>query len=153
MGGATRAGGKAVDHDLALIDLDQPKEGYRKFLSSWLCRADGLTFVVDPGPRSTVDHLIDELARRGVTRVDYILLTHIHIDHGGGAAELLAAFPGARLYCHPAGVRHMIEPSGLWKGSLAVLGDVAEMYGAPRRSLRTGSRPPRISRPAASSPS
>ena len=121
-----------MDHDLALIDLDQPKEGYRKFLSSWLCRADGLTFVVDPGPRSTAEHLIGELARRGVTRVDFVLLTHIHIDHGGGAAEFLAAFPEARLYCHPAGVRHIVEPSGLWKGSLSVLGDVAEMYGAPR---------------------
>jgi len=120
-----------VDSNLALIDLDQPREGYRKFLSSWLGGDGGLTFVVDPGPRSTAAHLIGELTRRGVTRVDYVLLTHIHIDHGGGAAELLDAFPEARLYCHPAGAKHIIEPTGLWKGSLAVLGDVAEMYGAP----------------------
>jgi len=120
-----------VENDLVLIDLDQPREGYRKFLSSWLASRGDLTIVVDPGPRSTSAHLVGELARRGVTRVDYFLLTHVHLDHGGGAAELLEAFPEARLYCHPAGVRHLVDPDQLWRGSLAVLGEVAEMYGAP----------------------
>jgi glyoxylase-like metal-dependent hydrolase (beta-lactamase superfamily II) len=121
-----------VSFEPTLIDLDQPKEGYRKFLSAWICSGDGPTVVIDPGPRSTVEHLIGELARRGVARVDYILLTHIHLDHGGGAAELLAAFPEARLYCHPEGARHIVEPSRLWKGSVAVLKEVAAMYGEPR---------------------
>jgi glyoxylase-like metal-dependent hydrolase (beta-lactamase superfamily II) len=126
--GVRRAG---VGADLVLIDLDQPKKGYRKFLSAWVRRSGDLTFVVDPGPRSTAAYLLNELARMGVSRVDYFLLTHIHIDHGGGAAELLAAFPGSRLYCHPAGAKHLVEPAGLWKGSLSVLRDVALMYGAP----------------------
>jgi glyoxylase-like metal-dependent hydrolase (beta-lactamase superfamily II) len=121
-----------VEDDLVLVDLDQPREGYRKFLSSWIGRGRELTFVVDPGPRSTATYLVAELARRGVTRVDYVLLTHIHLDHGGGAAELLAAFPEARLYCHPAGARHLVDPAQLWRGSLTVLGEVAEMYGEPR---------------------
>jgi glyoxylase-like metal-dependent hydrolase (beta-lactamase superfamily II) len=128
---AARDGGTPVKDDLVLIDLDQPREGYRKFLSSWVGGGKNLTFVVDPGPRSTAAYLVAELARRGVTRVDYVLLTHIHLDHGGCAAELLAAFPEARLYCHPAGVKHVVDPAQLWKGSLTVLGEVAEMYGAP----------------------
>ena len=120
-----------MENDLVLIDLDQPKEGYREFLSCWLGRDGDLAFIVDPGPRSTAAHLIRELGRRGVTRVDFVLLTHIHLDHGGGAAELLDAFPEARLYCHPAGARHIVDPAQLWKGSLSVLGAVAQMYGAP----------------------
>jgi glyoxylase-like metal-dependent hydrolase (beta-lactamase superfamily II) len=60
-----------------------------------------------------------------------VLLTHIHLDHGGGTAALLEAFPGARWYCHESGRKHVIDPTGLWKGSQKVLGEVAEMYGPP----------------------
>ncbi len=121
-----------MDHTLDLIDLDQPKRGYRRFLSTWVCRGDGLTFLVDPGPRGTIPHLLAELARLGVARVDHVLLTHIHLDHGGGAAEILEAFPEATLYCHPKGAKHLFEPAALWEGSLKVLGDDARMYGEPR---------------------
>lgn len=120
-------------YTLDLIDLDLPRKGYRKFISSWLCRADGFVFVVDPGPRSTVDHLIVELRTRGVDRVDDILLTHVHLDHGGGAAHLMEAFPSARLFCHEKGVRHVIDPSTLWQGSVRTIGEVARLYGEPGR--------------------
>jgi glyoxylase-like metal-dependent hydrolase (beta-lactamase superfamily II) len=116
--------------DLVCIDLDQPKlEGFRKFLSSWLCRGEGKTFLVDPGPFSTIPHLLNELRRHNVERLDYVLLTHIHIDHAGGTGELLKTFPEARVICHPDGVKHMIAPEKLWRGSLKVLGEVAEAYG------------------------
>ncbi len=116
--------------DLVGIDLDQPKlEGFRKFLSSWLCRWEGKTFLVDPGPLSTIAHLLHELRRHNVERLDYVLLTHIHIDHAGGTGELLRTYPEARVICHPDGVRHMIAPEKLWQGSLKVLGAVAEAYG------------------------
>ncbi|MDD5308664.1 MAG: MBL fold metallo-hydrolase [Deltaproteobacteria bacterium] len=114
-----------------LIDLDQPLPGYRKFLSCWLWRADDLTFIVDPGPMSTIGHLIAELEARGVTCLDYVLVTHIHLDHSGGAAEVLAAFPDARLVCHESGVAHLVSPDKLWAGSQRVLGKVAPVYGKP----------------------
>jgi glyoxylase-like metal-dependent hydrolase (beta-lactamase superfamily II) len=121
-----------LNHDLAVIDLDQPKKGYTRFLSTWLCRGDGLAFIVDPGPRSTIQHLVAELSKLGVSHLDFVLLTHIHLDHGGGSAEILDAFPGAKLYCHPKGTKHLFEPAMLWNGSLKVLGDDATMYGEPR---------------------
>ena len=117
---------------LDLIDLDQAREGYRKFISCWIYRDDRISFVVDPGPRASIDALITSLHGCGVEHLDYVLLTHIHLDHGGGSADLLAAFEGARLYCHPMGLSHLIEPARLWQGSVKTLGAVAEMYGEPR---------------------
>jgi glyoxylase-like metal-dependent hydrolase (beta-lactamase superfamily II) len=116
---------------LYLIDLDQPREGYRKFLSCIVRRDEDFTFIVDPGPRSTIGHLISSLKQLDVRKIDLILLTHIHLDHGGGVAEVIDAFPGAKVFCHEMGVKHITHPARLWKGTQAVLGEVAEMYGRP----------------------
>ena len=115
---------------LQCIDLDQPSlEGFRKFISCWLYRDEQLTLVVDPGPLSTIPRLLSELHRAGVSRLDYILLTHIHIDHAGGAGALLREFPTAEVICHPQGIRHLIAPEKLWQGSQQVLGKLAAIYG------------------------
>lgn len=115
---------------LFCIDLDQPSlTGFRHFISSWCYQGERETLLVDPGPLSTIPHLIKELRRKGVERVDTILLTHIHIDHAGGTGALLREFPEARVICHPEGVRHMVEPAKLWQGSRQVLGALAEVYG------------------------
>lgn len=117
--------------DLHLVDLDQTGRGFRGFISCWLARTEGLVYVVDPGPTSTIPHLVDALRDQGVEWVDYALLTHIHLDHAGGTAAFLQAFPEARVYCPPRGRRHLVDPSRLWAGSVKVLGDVALMYGEP----------------------
>lgn len=116
---------------LNLVDLDQPRRGYREFLSCWVYQSEAVSFVVDPGPKSSIDHLLDMLADLGIKGLDFVLLTHIHLDHGGGSRQILDVFPEARLYCHQSGVKHMVDPAKLWQGSLGVLGDVAEMYGEP----------------------
>lgn len=116
--------------NLACIDLDQPSlEGFRKFISSWIYQGDGFTLLVDPGPLSTIPRLCAELRARGVKRLDYVLLTHIHIDHAGGTGALMKEFPEAIALCHQDGIRHMVAPEKLWQGSRKVLGAVAEAYG------------------------
>ncbi|HEY3307762.1 MAG TPA: MBL fold metallo-hydrolase [Desulfuromonadaceae bacterium] len=118
------------NNSLLCIDLDQPVlEGFRKFISSWLYRGDGFTLLVDPGPLSTIQHLCSELRWQGVTQLDFVILTHIHIDHAGGTGALLKEFPGAVVICHPEGIRHLIAPEKLWEGSRKVLGTLAEAYG------------------------
>lgn len=117
-------------NNLVCIDLDQPSlEGFRKFISAWLYRGDGFTLLVDPGPLSTIPHLLIELQRQAIESLDYVLLTHIHIDHAGGTGALLRAFPEARVICHPEGIRHLVAPEKLWQGSRKVLGRLAETYG------------------------
>ncbi len=116
--------------NLHCIDLDEPRlEGFVQFISAWVYREEGLTFLVDPGPLSTIPRLLAELRELGVERLDYILLTHIHIDHAGGTGALLRSYPEARVICHPKGIRHMVAPERLWQGSLQVLGRMAEIYG------------------------
>jgi glyoxylase-like metal-dependent hydrolase (beta-lactamase superfamily II) len=116
---------------LTCIDLDQPSlEGFRKFISSWLYQEEDFTILVDPGPLSTIPRLCSEIRKQGVERLNYILLTHIHIDHAGGTGALVKEFPGVKVICHPEGVRHMTAPEKLWEGTRKVLGPVlAEAYG------------------------
>lgn len=103
---------------LTCIDLDQPSlEGFRQFISCWLYQDEKLCFVVDPGPLSTIPVLLKELQKQQVKSLDYILLTHIHIDHAGGTGELLRTFPQTKVICHPNGIKHLIAPEKLWAGS------------------------------------
>ncbi|MGM0415650.1 MAG: MBL fold metallo-hydrolase [Thermodesulfobacteriota bacterium] len=116
--------------NLHQVFLDQKNlEGFRNFINAWIYSDADKAFVVDPGPLTTIPVLLDALRRHGVERLDYILLTHIHIDHAGGTGELVRHFPHAQVICHPAGVKHMLEPQALWEGSLKVLGEVAQEYG------------------------
>ncbi|MCK9274021.1 MAG: MBL fold metallo-hydrolase [Syntrophales bacterium] len=116
--------------DLFLIDLDQPKTGFRKFISSWLYVTKKMKVLVDPGPGSTIPVLLSALTEIGIDRLDIILITHIHIDHVGGLGLLLREYPDATVLCHRQAVRHLVDPSKLWKGSLEVLGSLARLYGS-----------------------
>lgn len=115
--------------NLWLIDLDQKIEGFRQFISCWVYYDGEHVFLVDPGPASTIPVVNAALRELAITRIDYILLTHIHIDHAGGTGALLNLFPEAKVICHLRGIPHMINPEKLWKSTLSVLGKIAEEYG------------------------
>ncbi len=114
---------------LFLIDLNQEIEGFRQFISAWVYQSGKSTILIDPGPASTIPILKEALRELGVNRLDYILLTHIHIDHAGGTGLLMPQYPEARVVCHPKGIPHMVNPENLWNSSLMVLGKIAETYG------------------------
>lgn len=118
-----------IDRNLYQISLDQKLPGFGDFINCWLYKSDEITFLVDPGPAYSIEQLIHTLKRMGVNRLDYCLLTHIHIDHAGGAGALLKHFPETRFVCHPKAVRHMVSPDILWRGSVKTLGEIAESYG------------------------
>ncbi len=111
-----------------LIELKQNRPGFDHFIASWVCK-DDRNIVVDVGPANSVHILLDSLDAMEVDRVDFVLLTHIHIDHAGGLADFLEQFPMAKVVCHHMGVKHLVDPSKLWAGSLKVLGELAEFYG------------------------
>lgn len=95
--------------------------------------ADGHVAFIDTGSNDALPNALAALERLGldVAAVDYVILTHIHLDHAGGAGGMIAAFPNARLVVHPRGARHMAEPSRLVAGVTAVYGAeyVQRVYG------------------------
>jgi len=86
---------------------------------------DGRAAIIDTGTAHAVPQVMAALEARGVPpeKVDYVILTHVHLDHAGGAGQLMARFPNARLTVHPRGARHMIDPSRLVEATVAVYGE------------------------------
>ena len=102
--------------------------GYENFINAWLYLGEP-RFLVDVGPASTVETLFKCLEQLGVSDLDYILLTHIHLDHAGAIGEVAAKFSGTPIVCQAAGIPHLIDPKRLWEGSQKVLGETALGYG------------------------
>lgn len=89
--------------------------------------------LIDTGTNASLPLVLAALAERGLAaeQVDYVILTHIHLDHAGGAGALMRALPNAVLTVHPRGARHMADPSRLVAGTIAVYGEAEarQMYG------------------------
>ena len=111
-----------------LIEIKQTKPGFNSFINSWVCKGDP-NIVIDVGPANSANHLVESLRAMDMDRVDYILITHIHLDHAGGLAYFLEQYPMATVIVHAKGVKHLIDPSKLWAGSRKALGETAEFYG------------------------
>ena len=99
-----------------------------RFDAAYLIVQDGRAAFVDTGTTYAVPRLLGALEALGLARdaVDWVIPTHVHLDHAGGAGALMQELPRARLLVHPRGLRHMVDPSALWQGALAVYGP-AEM--------------------------
>jgi glyoxylase-like metal-dependent hydrolase (beta-lactamase superfamily II) len=93
--------------------------------ASHLVVDDGRAAFVDTGAAPAAPRLLDALDELGIAReqVDYLFLTHVHLDHAGGAGQLMQALPNARAVLHPRGAPHMIEPSKLIAGAIQVYGE------------------------------
>lgn len=120
---------KAEDLSLHRLTLPAPALGFEDFITPWLLKTKHATSLVDPGPTATIPYLAELLKRQGVDRIDFVLLTHIHIDHAGGIGDFISAFPGAKVVSHPRSFKHLIDPARLWESSQKVLGDLANRYG------------------------
>jgi glyoxylase-like metal-dependent hydrolase (beta-lactamase superfamily II) len=93
----------------------------------------GRAAFVDSGVNASVPLFLAALREKDIdpSAVDYLFLTHVHLDHAGGAGELMQALPNARAVLHPRGAPHMVDPAKLIRGAMAVYGESAfrEMYG------------------------
>ena len=124
--------GQLIEYDHGIYAFDS---GYvRPLLASiHLIVENGRAAFVDSGNNASLPAALAALASLGLTpdNVDYVILSHIHLDHAGGAGAMMRAFPRARLVVHPRGARHMADPSKLVAGASAVYGadEVRRLYG------------------------
>jgi len=128
-----------VEVSTEIIDL---RYGARPgLLGAWLC--DGL--LIDCGPSSCLPAL---LAGLGGREPRALLLTHVHLDHAGAAGALVERWPDLRVYVHPRGAPHLIDPSRLLASARRVfgesldelLGDISALPGENVHALSDGQR-------------
>lgn len=121
---------KQIGENLFLIDLETG--GFKNLIASYVLKG-AKTIIVETGPTSSITNLLAGLKETGVKAEDvaYVALSHVHLDHGGGAGTLLKSLPNARVIVHPRGAPHLLNPEKLWLQSQKVLGHVAEIYGKP----------------------
>lgn len=107
-----------------------------QFDAAYLVVHGGRGAFIDCGTNHSVPRLLAALADAGMdtSQIEWLILTHVHLDHAGGAGELMARLPNARLVVHPRGAKHMIDPSQLWAGATAVYGETVmeQSYGRLR---------------------
>jgi glyoxylase-like metal-dependent hydrolase (beta-lactamase superfamily II) len=111
--------------------IDAPINGRTGALGTYLVSGEKTT-VIDPGPTSQSKGVIEELRVLEVEHLDWILATHIHLDHTGGSWMLLEEYSNAVLHCHPKGSEHMIDPSRLREGAERLFGERIQEYGEIR---------------------
>jgi len=95
--------------------------------------AGGRAAIIDTGPGTAVPLILAALEQLQIApdQVDFLFLTHVHLDHAGGAGALMRALPRATCVVHPRGAPHMIDPAKLIAGTRAVYGDelYSKLYG------------------------
>jgi glyoxylase-like metal-dependent hydrolase (beta-lactamase superfamily II) len=118
------------DHHITAIDTGFFRP---QFDASHLIVHKGRAAFVDVGTNYSVPLLLDVLRAKqlSVDAVDYVILTHVHLDHAGGAGLAMQELPNAKLILHPRGARHMIDPRALIAGATAVYGaaEIERSYG------------------------
>jgi len=117
-------------HGIVTLDAEYVRPG---LAAVHLIVEQGHAAIIDTGTHNAVPHVLAALADLGVApeAVDFVIVTHVHLDHAGAAGAFLAACPNARLVVHPRGAPHMIDPTRLVQGSMAVYGEAVfrELYG------------------------
>ena len=121
---------QAIGRNLYLIDLETG--GFKNLICSYVLRGEK-TLLVESGPTSSVPRLVEGLKELNVKfeDVEYVAVTHVHLDHGGGAGTLLKTLPNAKVLVHPHGMPHLVDPTRLWESAQSVLKYVSEIFGKP----------------------
>jgi glyoxylase-like metal-dependent hydrolase (beta-lactamase superfamily II) len=131
-----------LDHGITVVDTGFVRP---RFDASYLVIENGRAAFIDTGPNSAVPRLLSALHEHGLERdaVDYVIPTHVHLDHAGGTGLLMQQLRRAKLVIHPRGARHMIDPSVLMEGVRAVYGaeiaarDYGELVPVPAERVIT----------------
>ncbi|MDD4159552.1 MAG: MBL fold metallo-hydrolase [Synergistaceae bacterium] len=124
---------KEIIKGLTEVILPVPRGGFESFIIGWHIddRPRGRTVLMETGPASAIPQLIEDLQMIDAGCPDYLLYTHVHLDHSGGAGQFYQKFPGIKIIAPLKGRPHLIDPEKLIEGSRENLGDLCDVYGMP----------------------
>ena len=121
-----------LDYGFGIRAIDSGYERVNLAAIHFIAEGDVIA-IVDTAVNASVARIVDAVKAQGYSleQVAYLLLTPIHLDHAGGAGQLMQLCRNARLVVHPRGVRHMADPTKLWQAVTAVYGehDATRLYG------------------------
>lgn len=129
--GATAHGQDVEELPGGILQIDTRTAGLSKVTAGYLIPASRPA-LIECGPALTVDAVVDALTRLGLDPGDlaYLVISHIHLDHGGGAGDVAQAFPGATVVVSEIGAPHLVDPTKLNASSRRVYGDLMDsIYG------------------------
>lgn len=112
------------------ILIDTKMHGMEGITGCFVVKGSERTALVETGPKSSLEHVLKGLEDAGVDALDWIVVTHIHLDHAGAAGTLAARFPTARVAVHEVGAPHLADPSKLWSSAARIYGErMDELWG------------------------
>ena len=108
--------------NITCVDVDYIRP---RLACCYLIEHQGKAAFIDCGTSHSVPHLLTTLAECDLTPADvqYVIPTHVHLDHAGGAGALMQNFPNATLIVHPQGARHLVDPQRLVESTKHVYGE------------------------------
>jgi glyoxylase-like metal-dependent hydrolase (beta-lactamase superfamily II) len=124
--------GPVEDLGGGLLSIDTLTGGMTRVTAGYLLDAPRPA-LVEVGPALSVGSVIAALRARGMGPDDlaYVVLSHVHLDHAGGAGDVAAAFPRATVVVSEVGARHLVDPERLNASSRRVYGPLMDtVYGA-----------------------
>jgi glyoxylase-like metal-dependent hydrolase (beta-lactamase superfamily II) len=106
--------------------IDTKMHGRDGITGAFIVKGTEKVALVETGPKSSLEHVVAGLDEAGVETLDWIIVTHIHLDHAGAAGTLAQRFPEARIAVHEVGAPHLADPSKLWSSASRIYGDQME---------------------------
>ena len=119
-----------ITPNLKLLSSHPTLAGFEDFIGSYLFHSEKKA-LVDVGPKVAIPGLLNAMSQARVSAddIDYIILTHLHMDHAGGIGLAVKEMKNARVLAHPRAYNHLVNPAVLWKASQETLGGLALKYG------------------------
>jgi glyoxylase-like metal-dependent hydrolase (beta-lactamase superfamily II) len=118
-----------------ITGIDTRMVGRSKVTAAYLVSAERPA-LIETGPSRSIGAVEEGLDAIGIGResLAHVVVSHIHLDHAGGAGDLLSRYPNATLWAHERGVPHLADPTRLLASTIRAYGEdrVASMFGAPR---------------------
>ncbi len=123
-----------LEHATGIFEIDTKPFGCAEIVASFLVKGTDGTAIIDPGFPSSTKTVVNELRNIGVDPegIDYIILTHTHIDHAGAAGLLAKIAEGAQVLTHKRGVFYLKNSAKIRGGATMVFGhELSDKFGEP----------------------